>query len=192
MKEQETSRSLLSQFAENLAKIPDHIIEGALNAMEDEDGKLVIRAYSRAFKNQFESLSQIMLEQEKKLTKENFRKVEELISVTAGLDLLSEIGPLTKNLGTNTAKIGLVGIIQMIKKIVKWILANIIKNLPIWMNDLLDLIDEILNEFFGIASPKLADILSQKEQNYLSELTKLAILNREERYLFNNTEDSEA
>ena len=183
--------SLINQFAQNLMTIPDDILTGALNAMEDEDGKLIIQAYSKAFKNQFQSLGRLLLDQEKKISKEILRGAEEMLSVTAGVELSNEIKPLTKNLSSNIAKIGLVGIIQMIKKIIKWLIKFIFKRLPAWINDLIDLIDEILNEFFGIGSPKLANVLSLKEQNYLSELTKLAILNREERYLFDSAEDDE-
>lgn len=185
------TKTLISQFAENLIKIPDDIINGALKAMDDEDGKMVINAYSKSLKNQFVSIANLIQEQEKKISKETIRGAEELLTVTSGVALTQEVKSLAGNLGSNIAKIGLVGIIQMIKKIIKWLIKHIFPNLPPWINELIDLIDEILNEFFGIGSPKLANVLSQKEQNYLSELTKLAILNREERYLFEASDDDD-
>ncbi len=191
MSNSKTSKTLISQFADNLIQIPNDILNGALNAMDDEDGKMVIKAYSKSFKNQFQSIAHLIKEQEKKISKETVRSAEELLTVTSGVELTQEVKALTANLGSSIAKIGLVGIIQMIKKIIKWLIKHIFPNLPSWINELIDLIDEILNEFFGIGSPKLASVLSQKEQNYLSELTKLAILNREERYLFESSDDDD-
>lgn len=185
------NKSLLEQFAENLVQIPGDIIDGTLRAMDDEDGKIIINAYSAVLKNQFQTLSSLILERGAKLSKEAAREAEELLNVTSGVELTNQVKALSLNVGSSIAKIGLAGIIQMIKKIIKWLIKFIFKKLPSWLNDLIDLIDEILNEIFGIGSPKLANALSQKEQNYLSELTKLAILNREEKYLFEDSDDDE-
>lgn len=189
MTNKKEANSLINQFAENLIAIPGLIIEGALNAMEDEGGKVVIEAYSKSFKNQFLNIANLIKEQQSKVSKETLRGAEELLMVTSGVDLTKEVKAVTANLNSNIAKIGLVGIIQMIKKIIKWLIQHIFKKLPRWINSLIDLIDEILNEFFGIGNPTLANILSQKEQNYSSELAKLAVLDREERYLFENSDD---
>jgi hypothetical protein len=187
----DASKSLIFQFTENLRHIPDLITEGVLQSLDDEDGKLIVLAYSTALRNQFTAISNLIQETEPTLSKERLRSAENLLKLTSGIELTNQVKGLCINLKSNIAKIGLAGLIQMIKKIIKWLIENIFKNLPKWINSLLDLIDEILNEIFGIGSPKLATILSQKEQNYLSELTRLAILNREERYLFDNTEDDE-
>ncbi len=181
----EGNQTRIFQFAENLRQIPEDILEGALNAMDDEDGKEIIKAYSEAFKNQFSTLSSIILEGAGRMSKEAAREAEELLRVTAGVELTTQVKALCSNVKSNVAKIGLSGLLQMIKKIIKWLF----KNPPVWLNKLLDLIDEILHEIFGIGSSKLANILSQKEQNYLSQLTHLAILDREERYLFDDSED---
>lgn len=179
------------QFAENLKEIPIDIIDGLLNVMEDEDGKLLIDAYSSVLKNQFSEISNLLIEKSEKMSSETSREAEELLKITSGVDLTTKVKPIAKNLGSSISKIGLAGIVQMIKKIIKWLIEFIFKKIPKWLNKLIDLIDEILNELFGIGSPKLANALSQKEQNYLSELTHLAILNREERYLFEDGDDDE-
>lgn len=49
----------------------------------------------------------------------------------------------------------------------------------------------MLIEYFGIASAKPTAVLTQKEQNCLSELIKLAIINREEKYIFEISDDEE-
>ncbi len=189
MSTSEGNKSLIVQFAENLRQIPDDIIEGVLNAMDDEDGKQIINAYAGAFKNQFDTISSLIEAGAGKMSKEMSREAEELLRVTSGVELTRQVKALCSNVKTNVMKIGLAGLIQMIKKIIKWLVTHIFQNLPDWLNSLLDLIDEILHEIFGIGSPKLANILAIKEQNYLAQLTKLAILNREERYLVDNMEE---
>ena len=80
----------------------------------------------------------------------------------------------------------------MIKKVIRWVIELIFGSLPEWLDKLLEIIDEILNEIFGAESPRLANALSMKEQNYLSELAKFAVLNREETYnkIVKNSGDS--
>ncbi len=181
----EESKSLIIQFAENLKQIPNDIIDGILQSMEDEDAKAIINGYSMALKNQFSTLASMLIENAQKMSKETARRGEDLLKSTSGLELTNQIKDLCSHPKSSVTKIGLAGLIHMIKKIIKWLFHYVFKP-PAWLNDLLDLIDEIINEILGIGSPKLADILSQKEQNYLSELTRLAVLNREERYLFDD------
>jgi hypothetical protein len=187
----ENNASLILQFAENLKEIPNDLINGILASMEDEDGKKIVAAYSATLMNQFHAISKVIQEAEPGLSRETKRQTEELLKITSGVQLTNEVKNLCDRVNTPVMKIGLAGIIQMVKKIIKWVVENILKTPPKWLNKLIDLIDEIINEVLGIGSPKLATVLSIKEQNYLSELTRLAILNREERYLFNETDEEE-
>ncbi len=183
--------SMIELFADSLKQLPDEIIDGLLKATEDEDGKIAINSYAVVLKKQFTTISALLLENAGSMSKEKSRNAEELLKVTCGIELTQQVKVFSSNLGSNTSKISLAGLVQMIKKIIKWLVEFIFKKLPSWLNKLIDLIDEILNEVFGIGSPKLANVLSQKEQNYLSELTHLAILNREERYLYDDTEEDD-
>lgn len=96
------TKSLINQFADNLIKIPDDIIHGTLNAMEDR--KFVINEYSKSFNNQFANIVKLIQEQEKKISKETIRCAEELLTVTSCVELTREVKSLASNLGSNIAK----------------------------------------------------------------------------------------
>jgi len=192
MNYQNEGKSAVRVFAENLPQIPDEIINGLLKVTKDEDGRVIINAYAVVLQKQFAAVSCLILENADSMSKEKSRVAEELLQVTCGADLLDQVKVLSENLGSGTSKIGLAGLIQMIKKVIKWLIKNVFKKIPLWLNEFIDLLDEILHELFGIGSPKLANILARKEQNYLAQLTKLAVLNREERYLFDSIEEEEA
>ena len=65
MAKKNEEQTLIQEFATLLIQLPIDLIDGALMAMEDEDGKIVIKAYSEPFKLQFANISAIILENEK-------------------------------------------------------------------------------------------------------------------------------
>ena len=86
---------------------------------------------------------------------------------------------LAINLAPQVAKIGLVGIIREIKKIITMLLDAFGIKIPKWLAAVFTLIDELANLFSSTGSPGLASTLSRMEQDYLAELTHLSRLQRE-------------
>lgn len=54
-----------------------------------------------------------------------------------------------------------------------------------------ELIDEIINFILSIGSPRLANTLSRRHQDYLAELTRLEDLKRAQSWRNNNEEEEE-
>lgn len=178
---------LLNQFAQRLLELPNALIEGILAATDNEDEKAIIRAYATALNVQFNEISQLLIESGERAPLQSQAEVERFIRVSAALDLVEGAKAIAGNIASTAGRIGLFGIFQEIKKIIKFILELL--NLPPWLNDLILLLDQIVKNMLGLGSRSMAETLSRMEQNFLAELSELATLKREESYLFDQTDE---
>ena len=96
---------------------------------------------------------------------------------------------VAQNLTTQTAKITLSDIISLIKKIIDKLAVIFGFTLPKWFWPLMELIDEIINFLLSLGLIKLANTLSRRHQDFMSEMTHLKRLQREVALASNHGED---
>jgi hypothetical protein len=174
-----TPTDLLSEFLRGLVQLPKVMVDGMLNQAESEDEREVIRTLGNTLSNQFSELTVYIRERSGKLSAQQRQESEQVLRLSSAGSLIASGSSLAANLAPQVAKIGLVGIIREIKKIIRMLLEAFGIKIPKWLDILLTLIDELVDLFFSTGSPSLASTLSKMEQDYLAELTQLARLQRE-------------
>lgn len=170
---------LLSKFLGDLAQFPKIMVDGMLNQAENEDEKVVIQSLGGTLTSQFSELAGFIRERGGRLSVQQRQESEQVLRLSSAESLIASGSSLAINLAPQVAKIGLVGIVMEIKKIIKMLLEAFGIKIPKWLEVLLLLIDEIVKLLFSTGSPSLASTLSRMEQDYLAELTQLARLQRE-------------
>lgn len=170
---------LLSKFLRELEQLPKLMLEGMLQQAETEDEKEVLQAIGGTLASQFSEVTGYIRERSGRLSVQQQRETEEVLRLTMAGPLVASGSRLAANLAPQVAKIGLVGIVKEIKKIIQMLLEAFGIKLPKWFNFLSLVIDQLLNLFISTGSPSLAGTLSRMEQDYLAELTHLARLRRE-------------
>jgi hypothetical protein len=185
-------KSLLNDFLTSIIQMPVDLVNAALDAAQDDDEKNIINAFAPVVTNQFKEISTQLREislkasTQRKSEAENFLKLSSANTLVAGMKLaLPSISSLI-------GKLGIDGIIKEIKKIIKELSDIFNWNIgeKIWR--IINLIDEIIANILSGGLLKFKNALSQTEQNYLSELTQLAKLQKASTGLFNSDEDEEA
>jgi len=170
---------LLSKFLGDLAQLPKIMVDGMLKQADSEDEKEVIRALGGTLNSQFSELTVYIRERAGKLSVQQKQESEQVLRLSSAGSLIANGSSLAANLTSQVAKIGLVGIVMEIKKIIRMLLEAFGIKIPKWLEVLFLLIDEIVKLFFSTGSPSLASILSRMEQDYLAELTQVSRLQRE-------------
>ncbi len=175
--------SLLAQFLTGIEALPIEVTDALLKYARDEDERNVINMYTPALKNQFKELSSYISQQSTKASGRAMENVEQFLRISSPNLLMSSVGIALPSIQSVVGKLGIAGLFQEIKKILKKVLELVGLRLPEWINPLLLLIDEIINIFLGGESAKMRNALSEMEQNYLAELTQLAKLEKATREL---------
>jgi len=191
MENENKDQSLLSEFLQSIEKIPTQIIDALLRVTEDEDERNVINSFAPAFTNQFNELSLFASEKSRVATKQGLFQAEEFLKISSGNMLTENLKIALPSIGSIIGKMGIAGIIQEIKKILKKLLELFSIKLPPWLDALIVLIDEILNHLLGGESIKLRNTLHQMEVNFQTELTQLAKLEKAGFSKFQNDDDDE-
>lgn len=184
-------KSLLTDFLQKFEQIPTDLLETLLKVTEDEDEKNVINSFAPAFKSQFRELSVVASGKAAIATRQGLSEVEQFLKVSSGTALASNMKLALPSIGSLVGKLGLAGIVQEIKKILKKVLEILHITLPEWVEAALLIIDEILNLLLGGGSVKTRTALSQLEQNYLAEKTHLAKLERASEFRYQQDSDDE-
>ena len=175
METKNENKSLLSEFSKELETVSDLLVAALNNNAQDEDEKNIINSLAPTLKNQFLELSSSIQSFTQKLTKQGSADVEQLLKSSAALDLTKSLKLALPSIGSLFGKLGIQEIIFAIKKIIRAIFGD---KLPKWLDSVLNIIDEIINTLFGGDSPKVKNILSMAEQNFLKEITLVAKLNQ--------------
>lgn len=183
------NKSLLQEFSELLEQIPNDFLKAALKNSEDEDHKAIINSFAPTLTNQFKELSLHLNEISSIAPKQKLVEAEKLLKMTSGIPLVQNLKLALPSIGSIIGKLGIAGIIEEIKKIIKFLLKLLHINLPGWVDELLILIDQIIHHIMGGSSIKVMTALSQKEQNYLAELTHFAKLQQATKELDDNQEE---
>jgi hypothetical protein len=181
----------LSQFLKSLKDFSVSVEKGMVAQSDDEDATNVITAYSDVFKTQITELCAYVQERASKASRQASSEVATIMKLTAGNLLVQRGLSVSQNLASQTAKISVSGIFELIKKILEAILEAFGISLPKWLKKLLELLDEILNFFLSTGQPRLASILSRQHQDYLAELTQLARLERENAWRYESHDEEE-
>ena len=122
--------------------------------------------------------------------KQKLFEAENLLKMTSGVSLAQNLKIALPSISSIIGKLGIKGIILEIKKLIKFLLGIFNINLPGWVDELLLIINQIIDHILGGSSIKTMTALSQKEQNYLTELTIFAKLQKATRDL-NSNDDSD-
>jgi hypothetical protein len=170
---------LLAKFLSDLAQLPKPMLEGMLNQAENEDEKVVLRNLGETLTSQFSELAGFLREGSGRLSAQQRQESEQVLRLSSAGFMFLNINSMAGNLAPQVAKMGVVGIIGEIKKIIRMLLEAFGITLPKWLETLFLLIDQLVNLFFSTGSPALATTLSRMEQDYLAELTQLSRLQRE-------------
>lgn len=183
--------SLLAQFLTGIETLPIEVTDALLKYARDEDERNVINMYTPALKNQFKELSSYISQQSTRASGRAMENVEQFLKISSPNLLMSSVGIALPSIQSIVGKLGIGGLIQEIKKILKKVLGLIGVRLPDWIDGLLTLIDEIINILLGGESPKMRNALSEMEQNYLAELTQLSKLEKATRELNSDENDDD-
>jgi hypothetical protein len=103
-------------------------------------------------------------------------EVDQLLTRQAAVELTRGVASIASAATSAPALKGIGDIIQLIKKIIKFIL-KLFGNVPPWLNDLLELIDEIVGSLGGLFGFRLQRDINQTEIDYLKSMYHLAKLN---------------
>jgi hypothetical protein len=172
---------LFASFLAEVGRLPGALLEGALRHANSDDERLVVRQLGGTFATQITELSSYISDLRSQAGATQVADANQLLRLSAATPLAASGAALADNLASPVARIGLAGIIEEVKKIIK-VLAEIFHiKLPDWFNPLINLIDEIVKKILSAGSPSLARTLSAMEQDYLGELAQLARLQRESR-----------
>jgi len=167
-------QSLLNDFLKELETIPVQLTDALLNNATDEDEKNIISSLAPTLKIQFQEISNSITESSKKFTRQEIANTEQFLKTSAASSITKSFKLALPSIGSLFGKLGLQEIIFAIKKIIR----ALFRNMPAWLNTLLDIIDEIINMLFGKDSSKTKNMLSMAEQNFLKEITLVARLNK--------------
>lgn len=181
----------LQRFLESFEQLPVQMATAMLEQITDEDERQVAESLSSTLSAQVRELCTFVRENAVMLSAQGKVEVSRIMRISAGSSLVRSGQTLASNLTAPSHRIGLSGIFELIKKIIKALLDIFGISLPRWLDKLLDLIDEIVNQLLSIGSPQLGHTLSLKHQDYLGEMVQLERLQRECAWRF-QTEESEA
>jgi hypothetical protein len=167
---------LLEQFLGEFEKVPALVVEGMVRQTDNEDERTVIRSFGGVLQNQIQELCTYVRARRPALTPQQEQEVAQVLRLTSAVPLATSTVAVARSLPSSAARIGLLWIVQEIKKIIRVLWHILFGHMPHWLDELLNLINEILKDILSVGDTRLADTLSQMEQNYLAELTQLARL----------------
>lgn len=166
----------MNTFLSTFEKLPDQIIKGMLKQASNEDEIFYIQSLKQTITSQFYELQNNIKELSVKSTSKQFSDAEHFIKMSSGMNLLDSAKSLSTRLASPLNKLGLSSIIYFIKKIFLKLAEIINWSLPSWVIPLLEMIDEIIDFLLSMGIFKLSNAMSKNHQNYLAEMTQMAML----------------
>lgn len=181
----------LDKFLTKFVDLTSQVSKGMLAQSTDADEKELIAAYSKPLNEQVVQLSDYIRQGARGSSKQVIEEIGTILRLTAA-DTLTESGMrIAQNLSSQKAKIGISDIVNLIKKIIRKLVAIFHIPVPDWFEPLLELIDEIFNFLVSIGVLKLAHTLSKRHQDYMAELTQMKRLQRATRIGNQDDEDED-
>jgi hypothetical protein len=181
----------LNKFLTGFVELTSQIPNGILAQSTDPDDKALVAAYAAPLNEQVGRLTDYIRQKAGSTSKQGLEEIGAVLRMMAANTLVENGMRVAQNLTTQTAKIALSDIINLIKKIIRVIIAIFNITVPNWFWPLIELIDEIINFLISLGLIRLASTLSRRHQDYMSELTHLMRLQREAALAGNNGEDED-
>ena len=164
------SSDLLAPFLAQVRELPGTMLKGSLPHAANDDERRLMDQLAGVFTAQINELTSYVEGLSRKAGSAQTADAQQFLRLAAAGPLASSGMSVAGDLASPVARIGLGGIIQEIKKILKVLVEIFNIHLPSWFWSLVNLIDEILNKFLGIGSPSTSRILSEAEQGFLAEM----------------------
>lgn len=168
--------ALLDEFIEGLIVLPDVIVKNAqriAKANEDQDEWQLIDGFSIPLKETMTQTANLIKQAQSSATASELDAADTMLRTMGSSALVQQSQKMALNIGSFVGKLGMAQIVQLIKKLIDWVL-DLLGWRPPWLKKLIDLIDEILNALLGGGNARYTHALSVREQDYLNELTALA------------------
>ena len=171
-----TKGGLLDEFIDSLGVIASAIAENAMRFASDggdpEEVHLV-RSFSVPLIETMTQTGNLLRTTQQAASANERQSAESMLRTMGSSALVAQTKSLAQSIKGFIGKLGLIQIIQLIKKLIRWLFD--LFNIHIrWLDKLIDLIDEILNALLGGGNAKYAHAFSVREQDYFGELTALA------------------
>lgn len=169
-------KGMPEQFAASLEPLARQIVE-QLQVVADEKGEAeeaqIVRGFGPLFTETVAQTADLLQRALASADESDLRASEEMLRAMGSETMVAQANEMSRNVTSFAGRFGLQNVFQLIKKLVKWLfdVLNIGKK---WIVDLLELIDEILDALLGGGNPKAMRAFSQREQDYMAELTALA------------------
>lgn len=183
--------SLLREFLRSIEEVPKQIVEAVLKVSENEDEKNVINAFAPAFVNQFRELSVAATERAGIVSRQKLNEAEDFLRISSGNILADNLKIALPSIGSVVGKLGIAGLVQEIKKVIKKLFEILHFRLPEQFWAIANLIDEILHNLLGLGSIKMRNALSDLERNFLTEVTQLAKLEKASQFQVQDDDDDD-
>lgn len=172
----QNSLESLDKFLTQFGELTSQISRGMLAQSKDADDEELITAYAEPLSEQVSQLGNHIRQAATGASKQVIGEIGTLLRLTAA-DTLTKSGMrIAQNLSSQKAKIAISDIIKLIKKIIRALFEIFHIPKPLWLEPLLELIDEIVDFLVSIGVLKLAHTLSKRHQNNMAELTQMALL----------------
>ncbi len=168
----------IQNFLEDLKQVPVILTEELSKQSQTEDEKNLVSSFQLMLVDQFQMLSEELLESAKKASAYQIESAEKMLKISSAKNVLSSMKLALPGLGSLLGKLGLDEIIKAIKKLIDGIIT-IFKLDWDWWTNIENIIDEIIEKLVGKGDPEALNILSQAEQNFLLERACVARLMRE-------------
>lgn len=170
------AETLLSEFLSGFEQIPADITTALSDISSDADEKNIISAIAPSLISQFRGLSVSINEFAAKADKQSHEEVTQLLKVSSGVPLLNSLKLSLPSIGSLVGKLGIAEIVRGIKKIIRKIFELLNKKMPVWLDAVLLIIDEIIDMIFGKDSQKAMNMFAGAELNFLKQITQLTHL----------------
>lgn len=162
--------TFISSLDELVTVVTDELVTQA-----DDESLQVLEPQLEAIEQQFSRLTGKLGQAYQRAREGQVIEANQFLADSAGVPIIRSATTIASDLSTDTSRIAASDIVSLIKKIIEELLDILGIDLPDWFQKIIDLIDELLQELFGIGrSQRLADKLSKRHANFMREQAALA------------------
>jgi hypothetical protein len=179
----------LNKFLTGFVALAAQVPKGILAQLTDPDEKDLVAAYAAPLNEQVTQLTNYIRQKANGASQQGLEEIGTTLRMMAANTLVENGMRVAQNLTTQTAKITLSDIFTLIKKIIDKLAEIFGFTLPKWFWPLMELIDEFVNFLLSMGLIRLANTLSRRHQDFMSEMTHLKRLQREVALASNHGED---
>lgn len=187
MEKNKETKPLLQEFLDHFVQIPADLTAALLKIAIDDDEKNIINAFAPILNNQFQELALHIRESAARSTLQQQQETETFLKVSSAVTVAKNLKLALPGIGSIIGNFGITQIIFTIKKIIR----KLFPKKPKWLETVLDIIDEIMNNGLAGNSMKMKNMLSQAEQNFLKESRLVVLLEKAQEGKDNSEEEDE-